>query len=180
MWHKWLTLVDAGAVEAHNFRLFESGRQKFDVGAQGFRDYFNFHWLTFLKHRWAEHLWGEKEHPEFGKPEFFGHMLRHESRFDERIVKYVKQRFLGKHDDCRAHWELSHFSFGCDVITADGFDFFDEIIPVLSEFSFNDWHLNWTDFYWINGDQLIVVNRVCPSQRQLIIPGSQKACSCAC
>lgn len=153
-----LTLVDGGAVEAHNHKLFESMRQKRDVGERGFRGYFSQNWIVYAKYRWVEHLFGVKEHPEFGRKDFYQRMAKLAPKFESKIVQYVVHRFLG--DGYERHWDYLDFALNCDEVADDGYDYESQVRPIIVEFGHNLWHLSWKDFYWIKDNQLIVVKRV--------------------
>lgn len=153
-----LTLVDGGAVEAHNHKLFESIRQKRDVGALGFRRYFSENWLVYSKHRWVDHLFGVKEHPEFDRPEFYKKMVYLAPVLNSDTLQYVVNRFLGTGYEC--HWDCLDFALNRDKVASDGYDYEGEVRPIIVEFGHNLWQLYWKDFYWIKDDQLIVVKRV--------------------
>ena len=153
-----LTLVDGGAVEAHNQRLFESIRQKRDVGEVEFHKYFAQHWMVYAKNRWVDHLFGIKEHPEFERPDYFRKMALLAPQLDEKTLQYVVRRILG--EGYPRHWDCLHFAANRDEVASDGFDYETEIRPIIVEFGHNLWHLSWKDFYWIKDDQLIVVKRV--------------------
>lgn len=152
-----LSLVDGGAVEAHNQKLYESMRQKRDVGAQEFLRYFLKYWPVYAKHRWVEHLFGVKEHPEFKRPDFFGKLRHLAPRLNPKALEYVLNRFLG--NGFAGHWDCLDFALNRDTVDSDGLDYENDVRPIVVEFGHNLWQLYWKDFYWIKGDQLIVVNR---------------------
>lgn len=155
-----LTLVDGGAVEAHNHRLFESIRQKCDVGERAFHEYFSSktgYWAVYAKYCWVDHLFGVKEHPEFQRPDYFRHMVAIAEQHDPEVVTYVVKRFLGK--DYDRHWDYLEFARNQHKIAEDGYDFETQVRPIIIEFGHNLWHLYWKDYYWIKDNQLIVVKR---------------------
>lgn len=153
-----LTLVDGGAVEAHNQRLFESIHHQRDVGELGFRRYFSKYWMVYAKYRWIDHLFGIKEHPEFQRPDYFRKLAVLAPQLDEKTLQYVIRRFLGQ--GYPRHWDCLDFAMNRDEVHRDGFDYETEVRPIIVEFGHNLWQLSWKDFYWIKDDQLIVVKRI--------------------
>lgn len=149
-------LIEMGAYEAHTHRFVESKKRRYDMGENGFLEYFCKHWPTFSRYRWIDHLEGVTEHDCFHRPLSFGKLHPQTHRHCPRALNFVKKLFLGQAADGLT-WELLDFVQHQKEIQEAGFEYYRDIFPILCDLGLNDWRLSWQQYYRIENGQLVIL-----------------------